>query len=1444
MEVLSLIWLLTLCSASPVFQRCFQDGAIVKQNPSKEAVTEVCLKDDVSMIKTETKYVKNTTGTFANNIAMRKWLVADWHDCRPQKSSGGHINVIEVGDDLSLHTESYICSADCVITVDKETAQIRLQTDNTNHFEVAGTTVKSGWFKSTTYITLDQTCEHLKVSCGPKSIQFHACFNQHMSCVRFLHRTILPGSIANSICQNIEIIILVTLSLVIFIFLTIVSKTYICYLLMPIFIPIAFIYGWIYNKSCKKCKLCGLVYHPFTECGTHCVCGARYETSDRMKLHRASGLCPGYKSLRAARVMCKSKGPASILSILTAILILTFVTPISAMVVGESNEIYTLDDLPDDMVQMAERINIYYQILIINYGVTWAFLLLGLVLAYFFKKYQHKFLDYYAMYCEECDMYHEKSGMTYWGDFTNKCRQCTCGQFEDATGLMVHKKSYNCLVKYKAKWIRNILIAYLMIMLVKDSLLFVGATRADFASCVDEKTVTWNCTGPFLNLGRCDKTQKKTGYKDIANQLKGLGVISILDIPMIEKMPDEISGSLKYIDSLETYHEQLTAEYAFLTRYCDYYTQYTDNSGYSQTVWRTYLRSHDFGACVVYPNQHFCRCVKYDDKCNSAKWDFANEMKTFYTGRKVKFNKDLNLALLVLHKAFRGTGTAYIAEAMARKDNGSMAHFALEIRKKFPTNALLAALIDYIVYLQSLAEISTFELEEDWEDFKYKPEPTESTLQPRSHRSDQYNFKNADSNSNVKVCKNVKKVLCVSPRSRAKFENIIACGEHANPSVYMMPNISIYQSNSERSHYCIADSHCLEEYEIVNTELLTALKKSRCWAKEMDDVVLHKQSDGLRSCRIKDTGSCNVLGNDWTIVLCENGNYYYSEIHKDYDKDQDVGHFCLSPRCSTIRYPINRRHIRKCDWQISHSTIDKISVQELADIEQYKKAISQKLQTSLSIFKYVKTKNLPHIKPAYKYITVEGTETIEGIENAFIESEIPALAGTAIGFKINSREGNYLMDVIGYVKSASYSATYTKLYTTGPTIGINTRHDEKCTGPCPVTIDHKDGWLTFSKERTSTWGCEEFGCLAVSDGCVFGSCQDIIKDELAVYRKTTEELTTVELCLTFSDKTYCTNLNAITPIITDKFEVQFKTVESYTLPRIIAVKNHEIKVGQINDLGVYSKGCGNVQKVNGTNYGNGVPKFDYLCHLASRKEVILRKCFDNDYQACKFLQSPASYRLEEHQGTVTVIDYKKILGSIKMKAILGDVKYKNYQSNIEINAEGTCAGCVNCFENIHCEFTIHTTVETSCPIVTDCVSFHDRILITPDEHKYALKIVCQDKPKVSLKFKICNTNIDASMTIVDSKPILELAPVDQTAYIKEKDERCKTWMCRVRDEGFQVILEPFKNLFGSYIGIFYTGILSVICLLIVIYIVLPICFKLRDTLKQHEDAYKKEMKIR
>ncbi|APA28990.1 polyprotein [San Angelo virus] len=1441
--MIPLLFLVTLVSAGPVFQRCFQDGAIVKQNPSKEAVTEVCIKDDVSMIKTEARYVRNSSGVFSNNVALRKWLVSDWHDCKPKKVSGGHINVIEVGNDLTLHTESYVCSADCTIGIDKETAQIRLQTDTTNHFEVAGTTVKSGWFKSTTYITLDQTCEHLKVSCGPKSIQFHACFNQHMSCVRFLHRTILPGSMANSICQNIEIIILTTLALLIFLLLTILSKTYICYLLMPIFIPIAYLYGLIYNKSCKKCQLCGLVYHPFTECGTHCVCGARYETSDRMKLHRASGLCPGYKSLRAARVMCKSKGPASILSIITAVLILTFVTPINGLTIGDSKEVFNLDELPDDMLEMAQKLNMYQLICIINYTATWSIIIIGLAVFYIFKKYQHRFYNYYAMYCQECDMYHERSGLKWNGDFTNKCRQCTCGEYEDAAGLISHKKSYNCLLQYKVKWVMNFLTIYVALIILKDSTLIVQAAGTDFSDCIETEELNWNCTGPFLNLGNCEKKQKKESYSNIAEQLKGLQAISVLDIPLIARIPEDISGGLRYIESIRTHHAQLTAEYAMLTRYCDYYKLFGDNSGYSQTTWRMYLRSHDFEACILYPNRHFCRCVKHGEKCSSSSWDFASEMKNYYSGKQGKFNKDLNLALQSIHHAFRGTSSSYIATILSEKRNDQLVEYMKKLREKFIGNALLRAVLDFITYMKSLTEMTNFKHDEFWDEFVHLPAPTKAPSMRRSG-NENYDFKAPTSPAGTKSCKNIKNVVCLSPRSGASYEGIVACGEPSAPQIFKMPSESIYHNNADQSMYCIADTHCLQDYSPVEDEELNAIKKSKCWETEFTNAVPFKQSDGIRSCRMRDSGNCNVTTNLWPVMQCDDGKFYYSEHQKDYDKDQDIGHFCLSPRCNMVRFPISEKNILACDWIVSHPNIDKIDVHSLEDLEQYKKAITQKLQTSLSIFKYAKTMNLPHIKPIYKYISIEGTETAEGVENAFIESEIPALAGTSIGFKVNSKDGKHIMDIIGYVKTASYSSVYTKLYTTGPTTGVNTKHDELCTGPCPKQIEHKNGWITFSKERTSSWGCEEFGCLAISDGCVFGSCQDIIKDEMSVYRKETEETTIVELCLTFSDKTYCVELNPVTPIITDLFEVQFKTVESYTLPRIVAVKNHEVMVGQINDLGVYSKGCGNVQKVNGTVYGNGVPKFDYLCHLASRKEVIIRKCFDNDYQACKFLQSPSSYRLEEDASTVSIIDYKKILGTIKMKAILGDVRYKTFSESIDISAEGTCTGCVNCFENIHCEFTIHSTVEASCPVVSTCTLFHDRILIGPDNHKYAMKVICTEAPKTSLSFKICNTKVDAAITIVDSKPIVELAPVDQTAYIREKDDRCKTWMCRVRDEGMQVLLEPFKNLFGSYIGIFYTGLAVLIIALIAVYIVMPICFKVKDILKKHDDAYRRELKIR
>nr|AAQ23642.1 glycoprotein precursor [Maguari virus] len=861
MELLIIILLLGSAASSPISTRCFHGGQLIAESKSATSISEFCLKDDVSMIKSEVTYIKNDTGIYGHNKVFRSWTIKDWKLCNPIPTAGGSINVIEVNSDLSLATRAYVCSRDCTITIDKEDAQIIFQTDKLNHFEVSGTTLSSGWFKTKASVTLDRTCEHIKVTCGKKSLQFHACFKHHMSCIRFFHHTILPGTMVSSMCQNIELIIIIGLTLVIFILMVILTKTYICYLLMPVFMPVAYIYGWAYNKSCKKCNCCGLAYHPFTNCGSHCVCGLKFEASDRMRLHRESGLCQGYKSLRIARMLCKSKGSSLVISGLLSMLLLSFITPIE-------------------------------------------------------------------------------------GTLTN------------------------------------------------------------------------------------------------------------------------------------------------------------------------------------------------------------------YHSRKSKY-------------------------------------------------------------------ISTVSLE---------------------------------------------------------------------------------------------------------------------------------------------------------------------------------------------------------------------------SLDEFRRAMSDKLSHTLMIYNFKPTANLPHIKPTYKFITANGIENSDGIDSAYILSSIPALGGMSVGYNIQTKDNFPLLDIIVFIKSAIIKTTYNHIYDTGPTIGINTQHDEHCTGPCPTLILHKENWLTFSQERTSRWGCEEFGCLAINTGCVFGSCQDIIHPEAKVYRKAIEEEVVLTVCITFPGNTYCTEINAIEPKITDEIELQFKTVDTKTLPNLLMVQNHKLYSGQIDDLGSFSQGCGNVQKTNQSVIGAGTAKFDYVCHGASRKDVIVRRCYNNNYESCKLLKEETSLIFADNHETLEVANTKHLIGELQFKIMLGDIRYKSFAESPELEVDAKCVGCPSCFESYSCNFQIVTNIDTVCSVDGPCTLFHNRLIISATKQSYGFKMSCPRKPEPTEEFQICNRKYNVLFTTIDKNDKIEINTGDQTSYIYEKDNRCKTWLCRVRDEGISVIFEPLKAFFGSYFSIIFYVVVGIIVLFLTIYIFLPMFFKLRDILKRNEYLYLQELK--
>ncbi|AEZ35259.1 polyprotein [Iaco virus] len=1419
MRVIALFHLVMVITANPVFHRCFQGGQLILEKKSHVSMSEFCLKDDVSMVKSVVEYEKTNNSIVGTNKVYRQWVVSDWKLCHPIKAEGGGINIIEVEKDLTIKSNTYICTTDCTITVDKENAQIIFQTSKLNHFEVTGTTLSTGWFKTKAAVTLDQTCEHIRVSCGKKSIQFHACFRQHMTCVRFLHRSLLPGSMANSICQNVELIIIIVLTLLIFIVLNIIAKTYICYLMLPIFMPIAYIYGWIYNRSCKKCVNCGLAYHPFSNCGSHCVCGAIFQTSDRMRMHRESGLCSGFKSLRVARVLCKSKSSSLVIAILSSLLILSFVTPIEGLDLEEKK--YSLSDLPDiytkELNTLSEKIAINFYISITNMLIT----IILLIVAFCSHCITNKIVKYKAFLCTECDMYHTYKNIRYNGDFCNKCGSCTCGTMEDPNYTTMHKVSDLCLAEPKRIIQKKLMIILIIFVIIENGACLASAEE----KCFKEHDYNIECIGPLITMRPCTK---KT-IQEVARTLVTDKQIAQEDTEKIELLPDSIVQAWNMIDNQLNYDQMFLMEYAFLKRECSFFEEFEHNSGVNQIMWRTIAKTGHFDICAIRSSQRFCKCMSESVYCKDANWDIANEMNDTYSFKPLFYRHDVKLYSKIFKAAFQGTTLKTYEKFLNAKNKTELINMLKKLGKRFPYNNLL---MGFLKFGELLFDLTLFDaLPKD------KTSRTSSTTAKREYE----NLQDAKVGEPTSECKDMKLLQCISPRYQVSVGSVIKCGD-TEKKIYDF-HTPVYKLATDETKWCRFDKHCLHEWVPIDNARLEMLKKLNCWYTDPTEMV-DIYTTSRKSCRMINKGTCNIKNAPMTVMQCDDDLIFYTDHRSSADTQGDIGEYCLSQNCDVSRYPINVMDGMTCTWEYNTVKPKYLSKTELKTLEEYKRTLQDKLSHNLEVYHFHMTANFPHIKPVYKYITAGGVETSDGIEGAFILVDLPALSGTSVGLTVLSKDDVPLMDVIIYIKSAVIKATYNHIYDTGPTIGINVKHEELCTGPCPQNIPHQEQWLTFSQERTSRWGCEEFGCLAVGEGCVYGSCQDIIKKETRVYKKVSEEINEITFCIIFQTNTYCQTMNAIEPQITPSLEVQLEGLDTKILPNILALQNHKLYSGQINDLGSFGLACGNVQQVNKTIYGAGQPKFDYLCHGAKRKDIIVRKCYNNNFGSCKLLTIEDNLIVEDNYNTINVINTKHLIGTVKSKLNLGDIRYKLFNKKPEFELEAHCVGCVGCFANYNCEIKIESTIDMTCPISGPCEFFHNNIFIQAEHTKYAMKMICKKQPDQTTEFTICDKKYHFIIDTVEKHDQIEIDVGDQTSYILEKDNRCGTWMCKVLDEGLSVIFEPLKLLLGNYFHMAIVIIIGLIALAVIIYILLPMFMKLRDTLKANEIAYQKEMKIK
>ncbi|AKC42493.1 glycoprotein precursor [Guaroa virus] len=1411
MWMLVVLYFINLSEPTPVvFNKCFTGGSLVFSKKSDTGMSEICLKDDISMIKTSIDFKKENNTIVATNKVYKQWIVQDWKNCHPMKMVGGTINIIEVTADLMFKSVSYTCTTDCTIGIDRENALIIFQTNKLNHFEVSGTTIKTGWFKNKASVSLDQTCEHIKITCGRKSMQLHACFKDHMSCIRFLHRTILPGYMAASICQNIEVILLTVFTLIIFGVLCILIKTYICYLFLPLYMIPAYIYGYVYNKSCKICINCGLAYHPFTNCGSHCVCGAKFETSDRMRMHRQSGFCPGYKSLRAARSMCKSKTCSLIFSIGGAILILSFVTPIA----GE--KLYTLDELPEAYTMEINSIKIMQSHLELKLWIIIAILFTIALIMMIFNFIIVNICKLFYFHCYECNMYHTKRNIRYNGDFCNKCGFCMCGVLEDVEGLKIHKTTESCKVKihYRSTNFALILFGLLLILI---------SVSASLASC-DAEEPNINCLGYKINL-TCNKPLTN---EEAVNYLVDNNIIEDVEREKALELTTDLANMKKQLNFQTNFKTCLVLEHVFLLNQCGYYKDLESNNGIKQIPWRTIAKTEAFDICSIRKHQHFCRCMATGEKCNSANWDFAKGMNDTYNFKPVFYRRDVNLFLRIFSEAFPGSTYRYLYSILKKKDTEKIKELLTDIEKRFPYNQLLVGFIKFghILLIDNLA-------------YSLPPDVSRMGAESRS----KVETSGYQVGQPILSCNNPLIIRCMSPKLNVVIPALLKCHRNNKDSLYYIDH-KVYTSFQHPQSWCFADKHCLIHFRPIPESELNAVKKRNCFSNQVtEDQDQYNTKQAF--CRAIKFGMCtSILNQQSRSIECDNNLIYNTDNKLTNEITGDVNEICLNTGCKDGRYPLNPINSVNCTWEENVLKSKHAQLITVENIEELKRLTQDRLTHTLDIYKFKKTINFPKIIPSKKYISLQGIDSSDGIDSSYIEIDITARTNEALGIQIHAPDNQPIMDLIIHITLASTKADYLKIYETGPTVGINVNHDEHCTGSCPEQIPHKQNWLTFSKERTSQWGCEEFGCLAINEGCLFGSCQDIIKSEARVFKKVAVEKHIVRLCIIHANEDRCIDLDPEEPLITESLEMQLDSITTRNLPELILIKDHKVYTGQINDLGAVSSGCGDVQVINNTIFGGGTVKFDYLCYGAHRKDVVVRKCYNNHYDSCKLLTEQKELTFLDESSTVSLEHNNYIIGSLKLKIVLGDIRYKLFKKDIQLEVEGECIGCKNCISGIDCNFKITSPSETSCKIESPCSMFIENLIIKAGHTDINFKIHCKMIDSKVIDFKICNNIYKVHVTETKGNDKIELNTGDQTSYVQQHDNRCGTWLCRLKEEGIGLLLEPLKAIFGTYITWFWVILGVIVSLFLGVYIFLPMVFKIKDILKKNEEEYKKDIRYR
>ncbi|QCI62736.1 Glycoprotein precursor [Caimito virus] len=1411
---------------------CFTGGRTSITKHNMRLGPRQCIRDDVSLIKiTYTKTGNDSHGPVYDMTISRKDTVKNWFSCNPKATENGPLQLLELDEQLNMHFGHYSCTKHCEIKIDKEYARIELSTSGLNYYEVLGTINQRNWVASKIHIDLANTCENLVVTCGLDTIKFHACFKQHMECNRFFKDTWIPAILIQGFCSNIELFLFFLFLLTCFTLLWLIAKTFLCYIMIPIYLPIAIAYARIYNRFLKKCKSCGLAVHPMGSCGVECVCGMIFESTDRLKRHREAKLgCKGYKSGIAARRACRSKMSNFSLALFMALFLFFFLTPSLAVQVPiNDGRVLNAEDISQSIVDLYSivenvmTIQFWLQISCLFLSAFTIFLILG-------KYIMERSAVSNARRCRECSLYHKR------GSLCN--RTCICGYIQKTGNpdllvqemlLITHTASKKCFLKsYKkrSKKIDNIMLLIMLTIFLSTSIGTAAEESCNGQS--DEEKYACKClenqTNDILNMSK--DCLAIANSLDCSNAGKMIELLKNMNpFESARKRIDELTKMSRFDLAKNQFNANtstwfFTHEIVSAITNCGTDIQKTANLAEVEILLKV-STPYPCKPPVKTNNEAECKCMR-GEQCNDS------SIKSTYDGQQAEYEHDLKFVADRLHKIIPGGYQKMLFLAITQKRQD-----------------ILDFIIDKMVvgYLQSAPAASGY-LKVLKKSFKEElVKKTDSPLfyvkmvKPNDVVYTHVPFdkvKNYAHTDSIKICPKTSNwfiIRCIGLNSNDAIHMLI-CKDKGN--IITTGNLYTVSGN-----LCYMDQTCdveMKPFKLLDLGRMNRLVCSKV-NQEQTKLVYLNNRDQLGVCNYKNQGTCKIKTesavSSRSVVVCGDDVIHADIKHLTQKSDSDHGTFCFDSKCESKRAFINPNRIEECKLSrdIQQNQKD-IAVNQHKTLEEYLESIKTNLMQGLKTDKYVPTANLPKHVPVYKHLTLQGSETNDGITSSFVKFSMAAMTGSSAGFHIKTPSGQDLFDIVVYIVNSEISSLYDFSYITGSTKTIHSYHDEVCNENCPKSIKGKPNEaIAFFKERTSQWGCEEWGCLAINTGCVFGWCQDVILNEARVYQKATESSIKTKLCISLPTQTFCQEIEGVEPSIGETINAQLSTVQIEHFKTPVLIRDGLVYTGQINNRGSYAPICGSVQKYKKRTFGSGTPHVDYTCHAAKRKDVIIRGCFVNMYKACKMLEP---YNVIIGRRTNETIQLKRNdlnLGNLEIKILLGDISFKQFAEDAEIHYKAKCAGCIDCMDGISCNIEIHFDKEISCPIKSlDCELFYHNLLISPDKSEYDIKIKCPAKLD-AVEMSICGISQKVPLEIVQHKEVVEVDNNESPTYIREEDLRCGNWLCKVYNEGISGLGGLFSIFGNAYYWALGT-VIAVIVLLLIVFIFFPIIKKCLMNIKE------------